>query len=100
MKSNKGLNLASGVCVPYIFLLFMTKSGIVRGNGFGDSANKPHFLCLGCSGRPRVSCGSSGGPPLGFCSVPFIFEDLNKASEKQYANVFSVTVLHHKLCLT
>lgn len=31
MKSNKGLNLASGVCVPYIFLLFMTQNGVVVG---------------------------------------------------------------------
>lgn len=73
MKSNKGLNLASGVCVPSIFLLFMTESGVVEGNGFGDRANEPHFLCLGCSGRLRVSCGSSGGSSPGFLSRSFYF---------------------------
>lgn len=33
MKSNKGLNRPSGVCVPYAFLLFMTKSGVGAGGG-------------------------------------------------------------------
>lgn len=35
MKSNKGFNLPSGVCVPYAFLLFMTKGGVGLGGGGG-----------------------------------------------------------------
>lgn len=56
LKSNKGCNLPSGICIAYSFfflLLFMTKCGVGEG-GFGDSLNihpedqffppKPHFF--------------------------------------------------------
>ena len=63
LKSNRGFNLPSGICVSYTFLLFMTESGVAEG-GFGHRLKihpedsvcypKPHFLCLGCSQRLRV----------------------------------------------
>lgn len=41
MKSNKGFNLPSGVCVPYTFLLFMTKGGVGGGGGAGGGCSHP-----------------------------------------------------------
>lgn len=57
-------------------------------NGFGNSANKPHFLCLGCSGR-RSRLLILKGSCLGFLFFYFfIFVDANTAPEIHMCKCF------------
>lgn len=62
LKSNKGLNLESVFLILFYYWSWL-RVVLCGGNGFGNSADKPHFLCLGCSWRLRQVADPQGVLP-------------------------------------